>query len=53
MRQHLVVGKSLAQLAADHGISERTARQWPAPIRSGAQWQWRIDAVLAVVSAAA
>lgn len=47
MRQHLVVGKSLAQLAADHGISERTARQRPAPIRSDAQRHWRIDAVLA------
>ncbi|WP_185467434.1 MULTISPECIES: leucine zipper domain-containing protein [unclassified Synechococcus] len=28
IRQHLDEGRSLAQLAADHGFSERTARKW-------------------------
>ncbi len=35
IRQHLDEGRSLAQLAADHGISERTARKWLARFRSG------------------
>ena len=35
IRQHLNEGRSLAQLAADHGISERTARKWLARFRSG------------------
>ncbi len=35
IRQHLEEGRSLAQLAADHGISERTARQRLARFRSG------------------
>ena len=35
IRQHLEEGRSLAQLAADHGISERTARKWLARFRSG------------------
>ncbi|WP_259724695.1 helix-turn-helix domain-containing protein [Synechococcus sp. CS-1332] len=35
MRQHLDEGRSLAQLAADHGISERTASNWLARFRSG------------------
>ncbi len=35
IRQHLDEGRSLAQLAADNGISERTARKWLARFRSG------------------
>ncbi|WP_231594727.1 leucine zipper domain-containing protein [Synechococcus sp. CBW1107] len=35
IRQHLDEDRNLAQLAADHGISERTARKWLARFRSG------------------
>jgi transposase len=35
IQQHLEEGRSLAQLATDHGISERTARKWLARFRSG------------------
>lgn len=35
IRQHLDDGSSLAQLAAEHGISERTARKRLARFRSG------------------
>jgi transposase-like protein len=35
IRQHLDEGTGLAQLAAGHGISERTARKWLARFRSG------------------
>jgi transposase-like protein len=35
IRQHLDEGRSLAQLAGEHGISERTARKWLTPFRSG------------------
>jgi hypothetical protein len=35
VRQHLDEGRSLPQLAADHGISERTARKWLARFCSG------------------
>ncbi|MCP9796125.1 helix-turn-helix domain-containing protein [Cyanobium sp. Lug-B] len=35
IRQHLDEGRSLAQLAADHGINERSARKWLARFRSG------------------
>ncbi|WP_255441541.1 MULTISPECIES: leucine zipper domain-containing protein [unclassified Synechococcus] len=35
IRQHLDEGRSHVHLAADHGISERTARKWLARFRSG------------------
>ncbi|PSB39257.1 leucine zipper domain-containing protein [Aphanothece minutissima] len=35
IRQHLHEGRSLAQLAADHGIIERTACNWLVCFRSG------------------
>ena len=35
IRQHLDHSRSLAELASEHGISERTARKWLARFRSG------------------
>ena len=35
IRQHLDEGRSLTQLAIEHGISERTARKWLARFRDG------------------
>jgi transposase-like protein len=35
IRQHLDQGRCLAELAAENGISERTARKWLARFRSG------------------
>ena len=37
IRQHLDQDRCLAELAAEHGISERTARKWLARFRSGGQ----------------
>ncbi len=33
IRRYLEEGRSLAQLATDHGLSERTARKWLARFR--------------------